>query len=65
MINKVLYCLNTVCHLKNIKLLLHEKLQLYFSNRGIHLQTLARNEFTKWRRRTYRYRVRCPYVVLA
>ena len=29
------------------------------------LQTLARNEFAKWWRRTYRYRVKCPYVVLS
>ena len=29
------------------------------------VQTLARNEFAKWRRRTYRYRVKCPYVVLS
>ena len=29
------------------------------------VQTLARNEFAKWRHRTYRYRVKCPYVVLS
>jgi hypothetical protein len=29
------------------------------------IQTLARNELAKWRRRTYRYRVKCPYVVLS
>ena len=27
------------------------------------LQTLARNEFAKWRRRTYRYRVKCPLLL--
>ena len=35
MINKVLYCLNTVCHLKKNKVTTSRKTAIVFPNRGI------------------------------